>query len=133
MIGRLNHVAIAVPDLDADDMVLKLAEHATNWLAAPYEDSSSGMTAAELIESERRRMPLTGNASHLIDDCPLCQAQASGEFGPMFMCFDRHHLELEDEFAFSLYPFSRYPAADVDVGHPLVENGFRCYHEVGIC
>jgi len=80
----------------------RLAEMRDLWLASPYEDSSTGMTAAEMIESERRRMPITGNGHPLHDDCPLCQAEATGEFGPMFLCFDGHHLELEDEFAFSL-------------------------------
>jgi len=80
----------------------RLAEVRDLWLASPYEDSNTGMTAAEMIESERRRMPITGNGHPLHDDCPLCQAEASGEFGPMFLGFDGHHLELEDEFAFSL-------------------------------
>jgi hypothetical protein len=47
-------------------------------------------------------MPVTGDHSHFDDDCPLCQALAEGEFGPTFMWFDGHRLELEDEFAFSL-------------------------------
>ena len=45
---------------------------------------------------------MTSDGSHLDCDCPICQAEAEGEFGPSFLWFDGHHLELEDEFAFSL-------------------------------
>jgi hypothetical protein len=45
---------------------------------------------------------IDSDGSHLDCDCPICQAEADGEFGPAFLCFDGHHLELEDEFAFSL-------------------------------
>jgi hypothetical protein len=83
-------------------LVGRLAECRDWWLDNPNEESGPGMTPAELMESERRRMPVTGGGGHLFDDCPLCQAQASGEFGPMFMHFDGHHLELEEEFVFSL-------------------------------
>jgi len=47
-------------------------------------------------------MPITSDGSLIDDDCPICQAEAEGMFGPAFLWFDGHHLELEDEFAFSL-------------------------------
>jgi hypothetical protein len=83
-------------------LVERLAEFRDGWLDSPPEDGGSGLTCAELIESERRRMPVTSDGSHLDCDCPICQAMAEGEFGPAFMSFDGHRLELEDEFAFSL-------------------------------
>jgi len=87
----------------AKEMMLeRLADHRDQWMASPPEDGSSGMSSAELIESERRRMPVTSDGSHLDCDCPICQAEADGDFGPAFMFFDGHHLEMEDEFAFSL-------------------------------
>jgi hypothetical protein len=83
-------------------LVQRLAEFRDDWLNEPNETTGPAMTPAQLIESERRRMPVTSDGSHLHDDCPICRAQAEGEFGPAFLCFDGHHLELEDEFAFSL-------------------------------
>jgi hypothetical protein len=83
-------------------LVERLEEFRDVWLGEPNEATDMSMAPAGLIESERRRMPVTGNGNHLDCDCPICQSLADGEFGPAFMCFDGHHLELEDEFAFSL-------------------------------
>jgi hypothetical protein len=84
-------------------LVERLTEFRDGWLQELHAESGPPfLSPAELIQSERRRMPVTGDGSHLDCDCPLCQAMADGEFGPYFMCFDGHHLELEDEFAFSL-------------------------------
>ncbi|MGE3779746.1 MAG: hypothetical protein AB7F89_21340, partial [Pirellulaceae bacterium] len=62
-----------------------------------------GTTAAALVESERKRIPITFTEPFDCD-CPICRAQADGTFGPgpAFLMFDGHHLELEDMFAFSL-------------------------------
>jgi hypothetical protein len=83
-------------------LVERLAAFRDEWLHTPQPAIGSVMTPAELIECERRRMPVAGDHSHIDDDCPLCQAMAAGEFGPSFAWFDGHHLELEEEFAFSL-------------------------------
>jgi hypothetical protein len=83
-------------------LVQLLAEFRDDWLRKPNESTDLSLSPATLIESERRRMPVTSDGSHLDDNCPLCQAMAQGEFGPAFLGFDGHHLELEDEFAFSL-------------------------------
>ena len=41
---------------------------------------------------------------HVIDcDCPICLAMADGLFGVGFAGIDGHHLELDDEFAFSMH------------------------------
>src|SRR2546429_399010 len=82
-------------------LVERLAEFRDDWLDEPNEETAPS-TPVELIESERRRMPVTSDGSHLDCDCPICQAEMEGEFGPAFQWFDGHHLELEDEFAFSL-------------------------------
>ena len=90
--------------MDGDEMAERLAGHLKAFLDRPPEESGGGLSCRELIECERRRMPVTGEQTHLDCDCPICQASVHGEFGsgPMFMAFDGHHLELEDEFAFSM-------------------------------
>ncbi len=90
--------------LSRDGLIQMLAEHRDQWLDQPPEDEGGGQTCNELIESERQRMPVVSEGGHLDCDCPICQAQADGAFGsgPMFIFSDGHHLELEDEFAFSL-------------------------------
>ena len=84
-------------------LVERLLRHRDEYLNQPPEDSGSGPNCRELIESERRRMPIASDGSHLDCDCPICQAEAEGAFGssPAFMFYDGHQLELEDEFAFS--------------------------------
>ncbi len=90
--------------LDKDQLVQRLATYRDAFLNAPPDDDGSQTTCRELIESERRRVPITADGSHLDCDCPICQAMADGSIGgsPAFLFFDGHHLELEDEFAFSL-------------------------------
>jgi len=83
-------------------LIEQLAAHRDQWLVTQHENGGGPETPSELIESERRRMPVTSDGSHLDCDCPICQVEVAGGFGPMFMWFDGHHLELEDEFAFSL-------------------------------
>jgi hypothetical protein len=83
-------------------LVERLGAFRDGWLREPNESSGPSASPAELIESERRRLPVTSDGSHLDCDCPICQASAEGDFGPCFMWFDGHHLELDDEFAFSL-------------------------------
>jgi hypothetical protein len=84
-------------------LVERLAEFRDRWVGEPNEATSLFLSPQQLIELERRRMPVTSDGSHLDCDCPICQALAEEEdFGPAFLCFDGHHLELENEFAFSL-------------------------------
>ena len=102
LLGEAWALSMREPKLAKELLIGRLADHRDRWIASPYEDSGDPMTCGELIESERRRMPVTSDGSHLDDDCPICQAEAAGDFGPTFMWFDGHRLELEDEFAFSL-------------------------------
>lgn len=102
LLRKAWQLARKTPDMTRAHLVQRLASERDRWLQLPYEDL--GMTAAELIDSERRRVPITSNGSHLHCDCPICRAEADGLFGsgPVFVWFDGHHLELEDEFAFSM-------------------------------
>jgi hypothetical protein len=83
-------------------LVQVLAELQDTWLHLPYEGGSPPLAS---IRCERRRVPhIAGEGeSHPIDcDCPICDMMADGTFGPTFVGVDGHHLELDDEFAFSL-------------------------------
>jgi hypothetical protein len=87
--------------IEVDALAEALHGQATLWLAEGSIDGDP-LSPAVIIENERRRMPLVGDGSHLDCDCPLCRMQAEDGFGPMFEGFDGHHLELDEEFAFSL-------------------------------
>ena len=98
------------------DQVQRLVEHLRTvksaWLAAPFE---GGSPPAFIVECCRRRVPrgagveIVGMAdrqteAHVIDcDCPICLAMADGLFGVSFAGIDGHHLELDNEFAFSMH------------------------------
>jgi hypothetical protein len=72
-----------------------------DWLDNPQEESG-GRTPANIIDSERRRLPLTlGREEMIVDeDCYTCVMMASDPtMGPGFMHFDGSHMD--DEFAFS--------------------------------
>lgn len=83
-----------------------------NWLESSFE---GGTSPSFIIECERRRVPrgigvpiegIDGVEAeqHIMDcDCPICEMMADGAFGVTFAGIDGHHLELDEEFAFSLY------------------------------
>jgi hypothetical protein len=82
------------------------------FLNSPFE---SGASPSFIIECSRRRVPRSSEIriegmdeqepkEHIIDcDCPLCNMMADGSFGPSFCSLDGHQLELDEEFAFSLF------------------------------
>ncbi len=89
-----------------------LSQTKNDWLASPFEgDSPPGF----IIECSRRRVPrgsgieIVGmdqrqSEQHITDcDCPICQMMADGGFGVGFTFIDGHHLELDNEFAFSTH------------------------------
>jgi hypothetical protein len=92
-------------------LVTHLSDVKQQWLASPFED---GAPPRFIIECNRRRVPhgpgvpIVGMEDrepeeHTLDcDCPICNMMAEGAFGPCFEFIDGHHLELDDEFAFSL-------------------------------
>lgn len=93
---------LAEPQIDEAALTNALHERARWWLAEGSIDGDP-TPPATIIEHERRRMPLVRGGSHVLDDdCPLCRLETEGGFGPMFCGFDGHHLDLDDEFAFSL-------------------------------
>ena len=83
-----------------------------NWLESSFE---GGNPPSFVIDCERRRVPrgigvpiegIDGVEAeqHVMDcDCPICEMMADGAFGIAFTGIDGHHLELDEEFAFSLY------------------------------
>jgi hypothetical protein len=100
----------------ADDCVPALAEFLrgvrADWLASPFE---GGSPPSFIIECSRRRVPRGADVpivgmsereaeQHVIGcDCPICEMMAEGMFGVCFTGLDGHHLELDDEFAFSMH------------------------------
>ena len=91
--------------LECDQVVKILAsvmwEFMQQWLVMPLE---GGRPPCEIIRCDRARIPLVVTSeSHIIDcDGPLCLMMLDDRFGPTFSNFDGHHLELDEEFAFSL-------------------------------
>lgn len=85
-----------------DELAKNLEEEKQAWLDSPLEGDSP---PAVIVLCERQRVPhiMTFDADHVVDDdCPICLMMANNEFGPTFVMYDGHHLELDDEFAFSL-------------------------------
>ncbi len=94
-------MAEANPQWSVDTLADELAICRNDWLRQPYEESAPE-TGLDLIEAERRRMPLIFSESHILDcDCPICQAMANQSMGAHFLMFDGSHMELDGEFAFS--------------------------------
>jgi len=91
-----------------------LSDVRDSWLEQPFE---GGSPPSFIIECSRRRVPrgsqvpiagMEGEESeqHVTDcDCPICDMMASGMFGVGFTSLDGHHLDLDDEFAFSTHEF----------------------------
>lgn len=83
-----------------------------DWLSSPFE---GGSPPSFIIECSRRRVPRGAGVPiigmvdrqtepHVIDcECPICLAMADGMFGVGFVGLDGHHLDLDDEFAFSMH------------------------------
>jgi len=93
-------------------LVAFLADVKQQWLSSPFE---GGSPPRFIIECSRRRVPRGAGVpivgmtereteQHVIDcDCPICNMMADGMFGPGFTGIDGHHLDLDDEFAFSMH------------------------------
>jgi hypothetical protein len=100
------------PDLALGQLTQLLAKAKVDWLREPFE---GGPPPDFLIQCDRRRVPVGAGVAidgmdevpperHANDcDCPICEMIAEGMFGISFSCIDGHHLELDDEFAFSLH------------------------------
>ena len=101
-------------DCRTDRLVSYLYEVRDSWLEQPYE---GGSPPSFIIECSRRRVPRGSQVpivgmdreegkQHVPDcDCPICDMMASGMFGVGFTSMDGHHLENDNEFAFSTHEF----------------------------
>ena len=82
-----------------DDLLL----YVQGWLSSSDPDEGSGEIVRDIIDLERSLTPRLASNEPIDCDCPLCRLQANEElFGPAFTICDGYHLEMEDEFAFSL-------------------------------
>ena len=88
-----------VPLLDSVRLARRVERAKSIWLNTPSHETLEGRTPAEVIENERRRVPLavSGGQAEINCDCPLCQMMA--ENGPVFLHLDGCHME--EDFAFS--------------------------------
>lgn len=95
-----------------DDLVTFLTTAKTQWMSSPFE---GGSPPCFILECSRRRVPrgagveIVGMSQrqteqHIIDcDCPICNMMSDGLMGVGFTSIDGHHLELDNEFAFSMF------------------------------
>ena len=87
---------------EVEQLALHLEEVQHSWMRMSHEGGSS---PAAIIYAERHRSPRVvgmDGENHILDcNCPICEMMADGAFGPTFVSLDGHHLELDDEFAFS--------------------------------
>jgi hypothetical protein len=86
--SRLEPQTFATDDIATE--VAWLRERRDEWLWHKDDCALMGKTPNEVIDSERRRIPLIVENHHdvLHDDCPICQMMASEENGPMFWELD---------------------------------------------
>lgn len=72
------------------------------WLESPNDDGPSRIPA-EIIESERRRLPLEATAAEMMidEDCPICQMMLCEFDTPTFMHLDSAHFD--EDYLFSSY------------------------------
>ena len=91
-------------DCDSDRIdaeLSRLEEIKTKWLENPQPDYG-GRTPANIIENERRRLPLALSKREMIidEDCYTCMMMANDPtMGPGFWHLDGSHMD--DDFAFS--------------------------------
>ncbi len=109
--GKWNAASI---DDRLGPLMLYLSDVRDSWLEQPFE---GGSLPSFIIECSRRRVPRGAGVAiigmdgeegeqHMPDcDCPICDMMASGMFGVGFTSLDGHHLDLDDEFAFSTHQF----------------------------
>lgn len=108
--GDLSAVTVSAPppvgDFDIDRIdaeILRLEEIKTVWLENPQRDFN-GRTPANIIENERRRLPLALSRREMIidDDCYTCVMMANDpSMGPGFWHLDG--CNMDDDFAFSFF------------------------------
>ncbi len=87
------------PNLRAAEEAHRVEREAKSWLQTPHPDWH-GLTPVQVMERERRRLPLvlSPKEASLDADCPICQMLIDTS-GPLFWHLDGRNME--DEFAFS--------------------------------
>jgi len=107
-----NEVSDELDSNEFHQLTTFLSDVRDHWLDEPFE---GGSPPSFIIACSRRRVPrgagvpIVGmdeceNDQHVIDcDCPICDMKQSGLFGVSFTSLDGHHLDLDDEFAFSMH------------------------------
>jgi len=98
-------------ELALNQLIQFLGGAKDEWLSSSFE---GGSPPSFIIECDRRRVPRGAGVEidgldevqseqHIADcDCPICEMMDDGIFGVGFTSIDGHHLELDDEFAFSM-------------------------------
>jgi hypothetical protein len=92
---------IGEKSIDVKSEIERIERLKEDWLHTPQNDLH-GMSPHDVIDRERRRLPVAVSAEHLVidDDCPLCEMLAE-DFAPTFWHLDGSHMD--DDFPFSLY------------------------------
>lgn len=84
-------------------LIEDLEKFKCGWLSGEAADGE-GESVQEIIDQERQLIPRLASSDPVDCDCPLCRSQQSESAmsGPAFSICDGYHLDLEDDFAFSL-------------------------------
>ena len=105
-------LAIHENDSALSQLIDFLRDVKADWLNSPFE---GGSPPNLIIECDRQRVPRGAGVAidgideeptepHIADcDCPICEMMSDGMFGVGFIGIDGHHLELDNEFAFSIH------------------------------
>ena len=107
-----NWCETKVQTIELGELSDYLSKVRDEWMSEPYE---GGSPPSFIIECSRRRVPrgvglaiqgINGIESkkHIPDcDCPICSMMEEGMFGIGFLGLSGERLEMDNEFAFSLY------------------------------
>ena len=101
---QISTLMLTGADCDNDGIegeLSRLEKIKTNWLENPQPDYD-GRTPANIIDNERRRLPLALSRREMIidEDCDTCMMMANDPtMGPGFWHLDGSHMD--DDFAFS--------------------------------
>ncbi len=94
------------PATSLDALANAIYDHSRNFLIRQSDDPELP-SPGKLIELSRRQMPVQTEVG-IVEadcDCPICKAMLENPqwFGPSFLCFTGEQLEMDAEFAFSLF------------------------------
>ena len=110
--AETSRLAVSDSASEREALIGFLNDVRLDWLTSPFE---GGSVPAFILECSRRRVPRGAGVEivgmdqrqgeqHIIDcDCPICIMMAEGKMGVGFCSIDGHHLDLDEEFAFSMH------------------------------